>query len=85
MAAWTSRIDAVADDGAGHVQVTVSYWLATDTTFTSRLGGATFSVAAGLTLADVQALIVGQGQSIRFGQNASSALQVRVGTTVAVP
>lgn len=87
MAAWVARIDSVSDAGttAGTVQVTCSYFLATDTLFTNRLGAAGFPVDASTPLPQIRAQIVAYGQNIRAAQNAAAAAQGQVGTTIAVP
>lgn len=83
--AWVARIDQIADDGAGHIQVSVTYWAAADTTFQNRLGGYTSSYGAGWSLADIGNDIVNQGAAIRAAQLLSANLQSHIGQTLPIP
>lgn len=85
-AAWTARIDSVAEAGDfEHVLVGVSYFDALDTGFATVLWQHTFEFEFTASQADVAAAIRKLGQEARGVQAVVAGLQPQVGTTIAVP
>lgn len=86
MAAWTAKVAGIfaGGDNASFV-VSVNYYLATDSTFTTILATKQLQLPANSTLADAAAMVVAAGQVARTVTNQVTALQTQVGTTINVP
>lgn len=85
MAAWKARIDSIAATGETGMLVGVSYYAATDTTFSTQLYAKQIAVACGAVQADVVQEIRTVGVRARLAQDTAAALQPNVGVTINIP
>lgn len=87
MATWTARLDDISPVTGGEgLQVSVTYYDATDTLFTTVLYAKAFVFPLDATTASMAAQIRATGRTARTGRDTAAALLVAnpIGTTITV-
>lgn len=81
MAAWTAQINSVIPS-QGSITLQVTYYLATDTGFTTPLGTENITLPSSISAQNAQAQIVASGKEFRSAQALTATYN---GTTVNIP
>lgn len=79
--AWTAKINSVVPSGANLI-ISIGYYLTSDSSFTSLLGGDSLVVPNTTTVLNAKAQILAQAQNYRTSYDLVSGY---AGTTVSVP